>query len=108
VKMGEKDMADPEAQLFSVGQVLLDVALRVNDNCGCARLVTEEIGGMRQASEVVLFQNHGSRPSLTRPIVMRKPLEHACLSVQNVNATPSVNRSWMNFWFGFRRSTVVS
>jgi hypothetical protein len=27
---------------------------------------------------------------------------------QNVNATPSVNRSWMNFWFGLRRTTVVS
>ena len=72
VEMGEEDVADLEAKLFGVGQVLLDVALRVDDDGGCALLVPEQIGGVRQASEVVLFQNHGSRPSLTRPRSERK------------------------------------
>jgi hypothetical protein len=55
VEMGEEDMANLEAKLFGIRQILLDVALRVNDDSGCALLLPEEIGGMRQTTEIVLF-----------------------------------------------------
>ena len=58
VEVGEKDVADLEAKFFGVGQVLLDVALGVDDDGGRTGLVSEQIGGVGQAAQVVLFQNH--------------------------------------------------
>jgi hypothetical protein len=40
VKMREKDVADLEAQFLSVGQVLLNIALRVDDDRGGTGLVS--------------------------------------------------------------------
>ena len=64
VEVAEKDMPDFEAEFFGVGQVLLDVALRVDDDGGRTGLVSEQIGGVGEAAQVVLFQNHGSIGSL--------------------------------------------
>src|SRR5277367_4238546 len=46
VEMGEKDMADLESQFLGVVQVLLNIALRVDDNCGETGLVSQQIGGV--------------------------------------------------------------
>ena len=53
-------MADLEAEFLGIGQVLLDIALGVDDDGGRTGLVSEQIGGVGQAAQVVLFQNHGS------------------------------------------------
>ena len=58
VEVGEEDVADLEPEFLGVGQVLLDVALGVDDDGGRAGLVSEQIGGVGQAAQVVLFQNH--------------------------------------------------
>ena len=58
MEVGEEDMADLKAKFFGVGQVLLDIALGVDDDSGRTGLVSEKIGGVRQAAQVVLFQNH--------------------------------------------------
>src|SRR6266571_6151067 len=58
VKVSEENVADPEAKFLSVGQVLLDIALRVDDDGGRTGLVCDQIGGVGQATQVILFQNH--------------------------------------------------
>ena len=58
VKMGEEDVADLEAEFPGVGQVLLDIALGVDDDGGRAGLVSEQIRGVGQAAQVILFENH--------------------------------------------------
>ncbi len=64
VEMGEKDVADFEAEFLGVGQVLLNVALRVDDDRGRTRLVAQQIGGVSEAAQIILFQNHGGFYSL--------------------------------------------
>ena len=59
VEVGEEDVADLQAEFLGVGQVLLDIALRVDDDGGRTGLVSEQIGGVGQAAQVILFQNHG-------------------------------------------------
>jgi hypothetical protein len=58
VEVGEEDVADLKAKFLGVGQVLLDIALRVDDDGGRTGLVSEKIGGVGQAAQVLLFQNH--------------------------------------------------
>ena len=60
VEMGEKDVADLEAEFLGVGQVLLNVALRVDDDGGRTGLVSQQIGGVGEAAQIVLFQDHGA------------------------------------------------
>ena len=68
MEVGQEDVADLEAEFLGVGQVLLDVALRIDDDGGRAGLVSEQIGGVGQAAQVVLFQNHEiSQPALHCP-----------------------------------------
>ena len=58
VKVSEKDVADPEAKFLGVGEILLDIALGVDDDGGRAGLVSEQIRSVGQAAQVVLFKNH--------------------------------------------------
>jgi hypothetical protein len=51
-------MANLEAQLFGVVEVLLDVALGIDDDGGVGGFVAEKIGGMRQTAEIVLLEDH--------------------------------------------------
>ena len=60
VKMGEEYVPDLEAEFLRIGQVLLDIALRVDDDGGRTGLVSEQIGSVRKAAEVILFENHGT------------------------------------------------
>src|SRR5215469_11825470 len=60
MEMREEDVADGEAELCGVGQVLLDIALRINDDRSSAGLVSDEIRCVREAAQVVLLQNHPS------------------------------------------------
>ena len=60
VEVGQEDVADLEAERFGVGQVLLNIALRVDHDRGRTGLVSEQIGRVGQAAQVILFQNHKS------------------------------------------------
>ncbi|MGA7521684.1 MAG: hypothetical protein WBW84_04335 [Acidobacteriaceae bacterium] len=41
-----------------VGEVLFDIALRIDDDGGAGRLVGEEAGRVRETAEIVLLQEH--------------------------------------------------
>ena len=58
VEVREEDVTDLEAELVSVVEILLDVALRVDDDGGVAGFVAEQVGGVGEAAKIVLFQDH--------------------------------------------------
>ena len=58
VEVCEEDVANLQAEFFGVVEVLLDVALRVDDDGGAAGFVAEEVGGVGETAQVVLFQDH--------------------------------------------------
>jgi Putative transposase len=58
-------MANLKAEFLGIGQVLLNVALRIEDNGGRTGLVSEQIGCLGQTAQVILFQNH-KRPHIVR------------------------------------------
>jgi hypothetical protein len=58
--MGEENVVNVEVVLGGVVEVLIDIALRVNDNGSAGRLIRDEVGGMRETAEIILFQPHGS------------------------------------------------
>jgi hypothetical protein len=59
MKMGEEDIVNVKLVLGGVVEILIDIALRVNDNGGAARLIGDKVGGMRETTEVILFHPHG-------------------------------------------------
>ena len=67
MEMRQKNVADLQAEFLGVGQVLLDIALRIDDDGRRTGLVPEQIGRVGQAAQVILFQNHRS-PQAYRPI----------------------------------------
>ena len=58
VEVGEEDVADVHAEFVGVVDVLLDVALGVDHDGGAAGFVGDEIGGVGEAAEVVLLEEH--------------------------------------------------
>ena len=62
--MSEEDVADLEAQFLGVGQVLLSIASGVDDDRSRARVVSQQIGGVGEAAQIVLFENHRNLSSL--------------------------------------------
>jgi len=58
MKMREKNVADVEAKFICIGQVLLNVALRIDDDGSRTILVSEQVRGVGQAAEIVLLQYH--------------------------------------------------
>ena len=58
VKVGGEDMADLEAKLLGIGEVLLDIALGIDDDGGRADLISEQIRSVGRAAQVVLLKNH--------------------------------------------------
>ncbi len=57
VKVGEEDVADFEPELRGVGEVLVDVALRVDDDGRGSGFVADEVRSVRETAEVILFEN---------------------------------------------------
>jgi hypothetical protein len=53
VKVGEEDVADLEAKFLGIVQVLLDIALGVDDDGGRAGLISEQIRSVGEAAQVV-------------------------------------------------------
>ena len=59
-------MRDAEVVLRGEGQVLPDIALRIDDRGDMRLLVTDQIRGMREAIEIELFQKHCRDDASTR------------------------------------------
>src|SRR3984957_14946183 len=85
MEVGQKDVADREAELLSVYQVLLDIPLWVDHDPRSARLVPQQVGGMGQASEVVLFQDHGAlqRTSASSTVLLLEITPSIFVSLNN-------------------------
>ena len=59
VEMGEENVADLPTVGLSLRQILVNITLRINHDGGTRRLIGDEIGGMGQTTEIILFQQHG-------------------------------------------------
>jgi hypothetical protein len=57
--VGFDDGVDDEAAGSGVLEIPRDVALRVDDDRPSGGLVTDQVGGVRQAAEEVLLEDHG-------------------------------------------------
>ena len=64
VEVGEKYVPDLQAEGRGIGQVLLNIALRIDNDGGRAGLVSKQIRSVRQASQVILLQKHTSFRSI--------------------------------------------
>ena len=53
------DQFDGHTKFLGIGDVLADVALRIDDNGATAALVADQVRRMRQTFEVVLIELHG-------------------------------------------------
>ena len=60
MEVSEEDVTNLETELAGVVEILLDIALRVDDDGGVGGFVAEEVGGMREAAEIVLLEDHGA------------------------------------------------
>ena len=58
VQVGEHDVRDPQVVLAGEGQVLLDVALRIDDDRHAGGLVADDVGGVRETVQVELLEDH--------------------------------------------------
>jgi hypothetical protein len=58
VEMGEEDVRDPQIVLGGERQVLIDVALRVDDGRDMRLFVADQIRRVREAIQVELLQDH--------------------------------------------------
>jgi hypothetical protein len=66
VEVGLDDEFDGEAELLGVSEGRGHVALRVDDDGPSGRLVTDQVGRVRQALQLVLLEDHGFSPSVRR------------------------------------------
>ena len=73
VEVREQDVLDPAAEALGVGEVLVDVALRVDDGGGTRDGIGDEVRRVCQAAEVVLLELH---PGDGRTV--RSALRRAC------------------------------
>ena len=64
MKVGEEDVRDAQAVLGGEREVLLDVALRIDDRRGLRLLVADQIGRVREAIQIELLEDHRRRCNL--------------------------------------------
>ena len=58
VEMRQKDVLDLEPVFGGKRDVLIRVPLRINDGCRACRLVSNQVGGVRQARQIELLKDH--------------------------------------------------
>ncbi len=58
VKVSEEYVLDGEAVFRGKSDVVIRVALRVNDGCRAGRFVPDHIGRVRQTRQVELLEDH--------------------------------------------------
>jgi hypothetical protein len=60
MEVGEEDVLDRVAARLGIGQVPVDVTLRIDHRGGLRLFIRDHVRRMRQAGEVVLLDVHGS------------------------------------------------
>jgi hypothetical protein len=60
--MRQQNVLDLQMVFGSEGEILIGIALRINDGCRARLFVSDEIGGVSQARQIELFQNHAAPP----------------------------------------------
>ena len=68
VQVRQDDVRDAQPVLGGEGDVLIDVALRIDDGRGAGRLVADEVRRVRQAIEIELMQDHAQGFSTSRQV----------------------------------------
>ncbi len=58
VHVGQEHVANRAPELLGVGEVLLDVALRIDRRGDAPHAVGDQVGGVRETAEVVLLEDH--------------------------------------------------
>ncbi len=58
VKVREEDVRDPQVVLGREGEILIDVALRIDHGCRARAGVADQVRGVCQAIQVKLLQDH--------------------------------------------------
>jgi hypothetical protein len=58
VHMGEEDVADSDVQLASVVEILRDITLGIDHGSHASRPIGDQVGGVGEAAEVVLLEDH--------------------------------------------------
>ena len=84
VEVGQEDVLDRVAAGLGVGEVLVDVPLRIDDGRRLRLLVGDHVGGVGEAGEVVLLDLHGGAPVGGRDAASRRIniSEHDDMSIQ--------------------------
>jgi hypothetical protein len=62
VHVGEKHVADRATERVGVGEVLIDVTLRIDHGGDAPHLIDNQVGGVRKTPEVVLLEDYASEP----------------------------------------------
>ena len=62
VEVGQEDVGDADAEFGSVRDVLVDVALGIDDGGPARRHIRDQIGRVREAGQVVRLQDHVEAP----------------------------------------------
>jgi hypothetical protein len=73
VEMGQEDVPDFERVFEGERDVLIDVPLRVHNGCRARRFVSNQVGGMRQARQIELLEDH-TLPSLSNYFLGRETI----------------------------------
>jgi hypothetical protein len=71
MKVGEEDMTNLNALSLGVCQIQINVSLRIDDCRSPAGFIRDQIGGVRQTTEIVLFQDHYRSPNSKRYVILR-------------------------------------
>ena len=66
VKVREKDVLYLETVRVGEREILIDVALRIDDRRSARQLVANQIGRVREAIQIELTEDHGPRPAKRR------------------------------------------
>ncbi len=64
MEMRQEYVFDSETVFTGKGNILVGVALWVDDRCHARLLVSNNVGSVRQARQIKLFNDHGLPPSL--------------------------------------------
>src|SRR5262245_55030749 len=71
VKVGQKNMRDPQAPLGGKREVPVDVTLRVDDGCQTAAFVADDIRRVRKAIQIKLVRKHDGGSSYNAAVLGR-------------------------------------
>jgi imidazole glycerol phosphate synthase subunit HisF len=60
MEVSQKNVADLDSELLGVGEVLLNVPLRIDHDCTLAGFVRDKVRRVRKTTQVVLLEEHSA------------------------------------------------